>query len=319
MFRIAAGPRVGYGHLMRARALAECLDMDLAVSLRGGCAAREAAATVGRLVTETAALHGADVLVVDDPSPGHGGAWIARARRHGIPSVSVHDDGPAQDADLVVSGSLGVRRPLTTRPMLHGCRFYLLDRRIAEARRLRNAAGGHARPPEVLVALGGGQHVRRVAQPLVDAILAQCPGARISVAAGFSSLRRTPLQNATWLVAPGGLTRALTSADVAVVAGGVTLYEACALGVPSVGLSVVPEQRRAIRAFARAGAIIDAGAGSASRGAVRRAADGVALLVRSRRLRSRTAARARALVDGRGAERVAKCITAWIARVPHHA
>ena len=46
-FHVAAGPRVGFGHLMRARALARCLDMDVTVSVRGGRAAARAARAIG--------------------------------------------------------------------------------------------------------------------------------------------------------------------------------------------------------------------------------------------------------------------------------
>jgi spore coat polysaccharide biosynthesis predicted glycosyltransferase SpsG len=312
VFRIAAGPRVGYGHLMRARALAQCLDMEVAISVRGGRAAKDAADSVGPLVTEAAALRGADVLVVDDPSRKQGRSWVARARRCGVRSVSIHDDLWAHDADLVVCGSLGADLPSAGRRALRGTRFYLLDWRIGAARlvRARRQAGRQLR---VVVALGGGQHVRRVAQRLVDAIADRCPTVKIVVAAGFSRARRPALARATWLEAPDGLMRALLAADVAVVAGGVTLYEACALGVPAVGLAVVPEQRRAIRAFARLGALIDAGGETLSRAAIHTAAAGVARLVENDRLRTAVSSRARALVDGLGAQRVARRIQGLLA------
>ena len=96
----------------------------------------------------------------------------------------------------------------------------------------------------MLVALGGGHHVRRVAQQLVLAIRRCTTDVSISVAAGFSRGRRPTLRGARWLSARTGLTQALVDCDVAIVAGGVTLYEACALGTPAVALAVVPEQRR---------------------------------------------------------------------------
>lgn len=312
VFRVAAGPRVGYGHLMRARALAQCLDMDVAISIRGGGAARRAADAVAPLVADAEALRRADVLIVDDPNPRLGRSWIARARRVGVRSVSVHDDEHAHDADLVICGSLGVSRPNTAAATLHGVRFYLLDRRIAGARH-RRVASRQLDAPHIVVALGGGQHVRRIAQPLVDAIIARCPAADIAVAAGLSGSRRPALRNARWLWARHGLTRALLDADVAVVAGGVTLYEACALGVPAVGLAVVPGQRRAIRAFAGHGAVIDAGEASAIDTRIRNAAAGVARLVGNGPLRLATSSRARKLVDGRGVHRVARRIRALVA------
>jgi UDP-2,4-diacetamido-2,4,6-trideoxy-beta-L-altropyranose hydrolase len=223
----------------------------------------------------------------------------------------VHDDIRAHDADLVVCGSLGIGRLQTAGDLLNGTRFYLLDRGVVAARRARLARPDD-RAHRVLVALGGGQHVRRMAQRLVDAIATRRPDAAIVVAAGFSRGLRPPLRGARWLSARTGLTLALRDCDVAVVAGGVTLYEACAIGAPAVGLAVVRGQRRAIQAFASHGAIVAAtGAGGA---AIDAAAAGVAALLGSQRLRAATAARARRLVDGEGAERVARRIRGLIAQ-----
>lgn len=309
--RVAAGPRLGYGHLMRVRALAETLALPTTVSVRGGRSAESAARALGlRLIPNADALRGAGLLVVDDPSLKQGGPWIARARRAGVPSVSIHDDAAAHDADLVICGSVGVNRLRTSADVLNGTRFYLLDRRIGEARRARSTPS-HDRPSRVLVALGGGERVRRLARPLVDAIRERCPNASVVVAAGFSTGRRPPLRGARWLSARMGLVKALLKSDVAVVAGGVTLYEACALGVPAVGLAVVREQRRAIRAFARRGAVIDAGATGA---AIEAAASGVARLLTDARLRNATSNRARRLVDGQGTDRVAGRIRGLLAQ-----
>src|SRR6478672_6345270 len=107
--RVAAGPRLGYGHLMRARALAQHLAMQVSLSVRGGRAAARTARSMGlELTDDPRAIDRADLLVVDDPSLKHGRPWIARARRAGVPSVSVHDCVPAHDADLVICGSIGI-------------------------------------------------------------------------------------------------------------------------------------------------------------------------------------------------------------------
>jgi hypothetical protein len=57
LFRVAAGPRLGFGHLVRARTLSRALGIARPlVSLRGGPEARKAALSLGmRLVDETAA------------------------------------------------------------------------------------------------------------------------------------------------------------------------------------------------------------------------------------------------------------------------
>jgi len=310
--RVAAGPRLGYGHLMRARALAQHLAMQVSLSVRGGAAAARAARSMGlQLTNNPASLDRADLLVVDDPSLKHGRSWIARAKRAGVPSVSVHDSVPAHDADLVICGSIGAGEIQSTGRVLNGPQFYLLDRRIRIA--LRNRwSRTDARPLRVLVALGGGHHVRRVAQQVVHAIRRYTSDVSIVVAAGFSRGRRPTLRGAHWLSARTGLTQALVDCDVAIVAGGVTLYEACALGTPAVAMAVVPAQRRAIAEFAARGAVVDAG--QASELTIERAARGVARLLGDERRRRITASRARQLVDGLGARRAAEHIQAMLAR-----
>jgi spore coat polysaccharide biosynthesis predicted glycosyltransferase SpsG len=116
-------------------------------------------------------------------------------------------------------------------------------------------------------------------------------------------------------VAPAGLADALATAAVAVVAGGLTLYEACALGTPVVALAVVPAQQFAIRAAAAAGAVIDASAPTPAQ-AITRAADGVVRLLTHPGEAARQGARASRLVDGAGAARVARHLEALAASSP---
>src|SRR5262249_31740042 len=129
--------------------------------------------------------------------------------------------------------------------------------------------------------------------------------------AGFSSGHRPRLRGARWLLAQTGLAQALADCDVAIVAGGATLYEACALGTPAVALAVVPAQRRAVPEFASGGAIVDAGSVSAI--TIERAGREVSKLLGDERRCRTIAARARRLVDGLGARRVAEHIQAMLA------
>jgi spore coat polysaccharide biosynthesis predicted glycosyltransferase SpsG len=210
----------------------------------------------------------------------------------------------------VICGSLGAETIQTTGTVLNGPEFYPLDRRFRHVLRTRWSRT-HVRPMRVLVALGGGQHVRRMAQQLVDAIRCCTSDVSIAVAAGFSAGLRPRLRGARWLSAQTGLAHALADCDVAVVAGGVTLYEACALGTPVVALAVVPAQRRAILEFASRGAILDAGVASAI--TIERAARKVTELLGDERQRRTIAARARRLVDGLGARRAVEQIQAMLA------
>jgi spore coat polysaccharide biosynthesis predicted glycosyltransferase SpsG len=110
-----------------------------------------------------------------------------------------------------------------------------------------------------------------------------------------------------------GLSAELGRCAVAVVGGGVTLYEACALGTPAVAVAVAPGQRRTVRAFASQGAALDAGSVASPR-AVSRVAAGVGALLQGGPAVDALAERARDLIDGRGAFRVAAHLTALVSR-----
>jgi len=305
LFRLAAGPRIGFGHLVRCRALARALEVRPLVSIRGGAGARRTARALGCDLAGGGALSRADLLIVDDPSPRHTATWLRRARRAGRPAATIHDLRTGRRAaDLVIDGRVTAGPSCRGGTALLGPRFTVLDPEVALARAARRPRRA-ARRPRVLIALGGGAHVFAVVQSLVDGIARRAPGVSISVAAGFSRRRPPSLRGARWLARPDGLARDLAHTDVAVVGGGVTLYEACAIGAPAVALAVVPAQRAAIRAFAARGAAIDAGALVAGARAVVRAAAAVAALLGDASARRRRSAASRRLIDGRGASRVA--------------
>jgi spore coat polysaccharide biosynthesis predicted glycosyltransferase SpsG len=121
------------------------------------------------------------------------------------------------------------------------------------------------------------------------------------VAAGLET--RSGRADGVARVAPGRFRPALSQATVAILGGGLTLYEAAALGVPAVAVSVVAAQRAAVRAFADAGAALDAGplGPTATAGIVR----GVVRLLADRGARLEMSRRGPAIVDGRGAVRAA--------------
>jgi len=295
VFRVAAGPRVGFGHLVRCRSLASALEVSPLVSLRGTNQTRERAASMG--FTFFTGEH-PDLVVVDDPDGAAAGAWVRKARRMGVPVASIHDLGLAHvESDLVIDGSIGAAGDL------HGQQFAILDPAIAGLRR----EARQPQPGRVLVALGGGSHVLTLAGRLSRAIAERSPAAAIRVVRGFAAGRPLPaLRHASWVEAPDGLGHELADAQVAVVAGGVTLFEACALGIPVVALPVTLAQHAAVRAVACRGAAIDVGRPPVDDGMVSRTADAVAALLQHDGMRQRQSAAAWQLVDGLGAFRVAE-------------
>jgi hypothetical protein len=302
LFRAAAGPRQGYGHLVRTTVLARALGVRPLVCVRGPAAATAAAARLGCRTIDGPARDVliatcATLLVIDDPSAAQAAVWRRAAARLGVPVASVHDLGLAYvDADLTIDGSMVRPGPAPRGPSLLGPRFAL----VAERARRRRAP--HS--PSVLIALGGGPRAR-LAIAIARAIRRARPEARIRVAGGLSA--STPVRlpaGVRWLGPRRGLAGALARAAVAVVGGGVSLYEACCLGTPAVGVSVVAAQRPTVAGLAAAGAAVD---GGSARHVSRVAGAAVALLADARR-RARLSRAGRRLVDGRGPARVASAL-----------
>jgi len=302
LFAVAAGPRVGFGHLARCRALARAMRVRLLMAVRGTPAtcrtARELGATVVTNGTRALARIRPDLLIVDDPCSDAGARWVNQARQHGIAVASIHDLGRGYlRSDLVIDGTLMAHRSTRMRS-LTGPQFAILDPSFAGRVAARRIAG------RVVIALGGGVHVRRFAAALVSRIVHGAPRATVVVAAGFSRGPRPSLPTSARWIDATDLAAELARASVAVLGGGITLYEASVLGTPLVALAVTHAQRRTIRAFAREGALIDAGlAGTA--GFDRRVSAGVTRLLTAPSQARAMGARARRLVDGRGAHRVA--------------
>lgn len=309
LFRVAAGPRLGFGHLVRCRSLARALGVPPLVSLRGTARTRAVAGRLGVQVSDDgdAAFLNDNrprLMVVDDPSGEHAEIWVHRARRRGIAVATIHDLGLGYvPSDLCIDGSLHPTRHMRGRfGVLRGPAHAVLDPSIL---RWRDERSRLIESRRVLVALGGGAHVVTAAGRLTEEIGRVCPSAHIVVATGFADVARLPqLSRGQWIAAPDGLGDELAKADVAVLAGGVTLYEACAVGTPTVALALTPAQGLTIRSVADSGATIDGGS-ITGHGTPRRMAAHVAHLLRDARARRHQHTAGRALIDGRGAFRVA--------------
>jgi UDP-2,4-diacetamido-2,4,6-trideoxy-beta-L-altropyranose hydrolase len=305
LFRVAAGPLVGYGHLRRAVSLARALGVRPVVSLLGGAAASDVARRLGcRVVTgrpsRVLAAERPAVVIVDMPKGDAARDWIAASRRAGACVVGVADNGVGCiDGDLTIDGGAAAARPRRIGD-LRGPRYAILDPRLLAAR------GRRRRPDTVLIALGGGSR-QGLASRAATELLHHRSDIRVRIASGFVTAGAPADPRIEHVGPTSTLARELASCSVAIVGGGVTLYEACALGTPSVGLPVVRAQRAAIDACAARGAIVAARAGTGVHTA--RAAANLALgLLDSPASRARLSAVCRQLVDGLGAARIAHLV-----------
>jgi spore coat polysaccharide biosynthesis predicted glycosyltransferase SpsG len=312
LFRVAAGPRRGFGHLVRSISLARAMGVRPLLSLRGPAEVQDTAIALGADVLTDGAprsvtLLRPDVLVVDDPIASATRPWVAAARRAGTVVVTIHDLGLGfAGGDVVIDGSVTRRaRVPSPRVGLTGARYAILDPSLAASSGRRRAD----RERRVLVALGGGPR-REIARSIAEAITAADPRARIRIAGGFAVAPSEATKNITWISPRRGLGDELSRATVAVVGGGVSLYEACALGVPTVTVPVVASQMPTVRAFARRGAAVAMPLRAAGD---RTAAEVIALLDDPRR-RAILRRRSMRLVDGRGAERAAAAVLSFAER-----
>jgi UDP-2,4-diacetamido-2,4,6-trideoxy-beta-L-altropyranose hydrolase len=164
-----------------------------------------------------------------------------------------------------------------------------------------DVAALHGDPPAdqvrtVLVSTGGdGTHAIELARRLSHVIP---PGAVIRVVVGAHHTNEGLPSPLHAIHVPAGLGPELAAADLVVTAGGVTMLEALALGRPAVAMVLHENQRRQTEGAAREGAVVLTDS--------EQVVDVTAALVGDAAERHRLASRAALLVDGRGAERVAR-------------
>jgi spore coat polysaccharide biosynthesis predicted glycosyltransferase SpsG len=314
VFRADAGPGVGLGHVRRCLALSAALT-DWAECRLLVCGdpravpAGSAADVVGPAWVETLAIAGrveATALVVDSYIVTAGDLAAARTR---VPLLVIVDDTARYPipADIVVNAALGPEPPATAgdTTYLLGPRYALLGPEYA----MRSARPLTREVRRVLIALGGSTSAELMAR-VVAGVRRALPAVAIDAAIGPVGDGPDAVRAAigdddpiALHTAPATLRPMMEVADLAVTAGGVTLLELAAAGVPSVGVGVAANQEGNLQGFARAGATIVAGrASDVSLGEA--IAEAVRALAPAERRRTQGAA-ARALVDGQGAARVA--------------
>jgi UDP-2,4-diacetamido-2,4,6-trideoxy-beta-L-altropyranose hydrolase len=314
-FRVASAPEVGGGHMRRCLALAGALRTDARIVF---ILDRADAGIWGQAVTAAGMKW---MLAGDEPDgpwtgcvidgyafgPQDYAGWRRRAGR----LVVIDDIGRAPaDADLVVN---------STQPdaacgnaVLAGPAYAMLGKAFAAPPR----AAPSERIEEVFISFGLRDSVGATGLALdaLQRLAADGFQPRITVALGSSApgLQRVKAQvaqlgeKARLLVDADNVRSLLDRTDLAIGAGGVGLYERLACGVPSLTVTIAENQRASAHNAADAGATIDLGdAADLTPAALAEATRDLAV---DRGRRERLAQRGRQLVDGRGAERVARKI-----------
>jgi UDP-2,4-diacetamido-2,4,6-trideoxy-beta-L-altropyranose hydrolase len=323
-FRADAGPGVGLGHVRRCLALATAASWAEPWLLIDGphevAEATERAGVATRLVPPGAqptlaavAALGAHVLVVDSYRLG-----AAAVRQHGPQPrlLTVLDDAGRfpLPADLVVSPALGLEAPPgeESRYLLGpgfaplALEFAAVPSRPADGvERLLVTLGGTSPP----VLLGALVRAARAAVPsaVVDVVVGPLAAATDGLSAELGGAGGVTLHRK-----PATLRPLMAAADLAVSAGGVTLLELAATATPSVAIVLVANQAAAVAGLAGAGAVVSVG--DAAEGDVAaRVRIALAALAADPGRRRVLGGRARELVDGRGAVRVAEALRTRLA------
>ncbi len=340
-FWIDYGPRVGTGHLGRARALAAALSargVDSLVCYRSGGAGERAGAFGIRLeglsaadgvafreaFAARAAETRAGCLILDNY--GAEESDVRALKEKGFKVAAVDDWARPLPADVLVNPNTGAcEADYGSRPpgadILFGPEYALIPPELVRA--AREAEGrGRARGERVLVVFGGSDPAGLT--PGVCERLLEADGSlNLDVVTGPLVSGEVRGRVAEMASAHAGRLRVhaglpslaslFASATLAVSAGGITKYELALFGVPAVLVSVADNQVQSTEGMAALGACAYAGRafGPDAAGPAEIVQEAVGLLADSDR-RKEIAAAARRAIDGSGADRVADRIVALL-------
>lgn len=313
------GREAGLGHLRRCLALARAaeewaachvlVNESIGGPLTGDVAVRSTPGTVEGARAACREL-GAAALVVDSYRLNH---QDLRALHPAARSLVVVDDFGRWPVpgDLVVNPAAGLTPPPDDgEHYLLGPHYALLAPEFAEENPSRRPRASVER---VLLALGGATPTALMGL-VARAARAAAPGARLDVVVGPMGDGGEALRSALADVSGvrfhegrASLRALMLESDLAVTAGGVTLLELAATATPTVGVSIAQNQMGNLMGLAAEGAVVFGGRHDDPRLAERLIA-ALSGLARDSEARAGLGRRARMVVDGQGAHRVAERI-----------
>ena len=262
VLRADASSSIGVGHVMRSLSLGEALldegfgvelvSFELAPSLQSlatSCGVEVVELTCAPRSSEDAQFvlqRNANLVVVDGYEFSR--EFFAVLEADNTPFAVVDDNAEtnAQSPSAVINqnphASASMYAHLQGEPkMLLGLQYAMVRKEVREVA----AMNLPSREGEVFVAMGGADFLGLTA-PLVEALAET--GLQIRVAVGHANTHRAHIQkladqlgNVT-LIEQQDYVSSLASAHVAVLAAGSSLWEACAVGTPSIGLVVADNQ-----------------------------------------------------------------------------
>ena len=262
VLRADASSSIGVGHVMRSLSLGEALidegfgvelvSFELAPSLQSlatSCGIEVVEPSCAPRSSEDAQFvldRNADIVVVDGYEFSR--EFFAVLEASSTPFAVIDDNAEtnAQSPSAVINqnphASASMYAHLQGEPkMLLGLQYAMVRKEVREVA----AMNLPSREGEVFVAIGGADFLGLTA-PIVEALAET--GLQIRVAVGHANTQRAHIQkladqlgNVT-LIEQQDYVSSLARAHVAVLAAGSSLWEACAVGTPSIGLVVADNQ-----------------------------------------------------------------------------
>lgn len=340
LLRVEAGPEVGLGHLRRSLSLADAMKKYDAEAhfllhpdpravavversgrsgeLMNGAAAfgeedvRETLAAAGKLKTRTVLLDYYDIPV----------DYVRKLREAGL-KVMLRDDLAlrALPVEVVVNGNADAEQ-LGYRAWVEGTRFMLGPRYAVLAKEYAAPSLRRTRPQvgRILLAFGGSDPRGRM-PALLERLDRMPEDFEITVIQGpfFDNTREiqetaSRLRKKVHLVsAPDSMAAWIAGADLSVSAAGQTLYELACFGCPAVAFQVAENQQGQLAALVEAGCLRNAGKAEDPE-LLNRIEELLSGLLRDARAREEMSQAGQRLIDGQGADRVARGILEEVLR-----
>lgn len=308
-----SGAGVGLGHLARCGAIASELrgrGWDVTVMTpgqavaSGGADAVLAGQDLAALTAAIAERH-RPVVIVDSYRLSRGDYATARGA---AALLAVFSDDPAEvpPCDIVVNGvpgaeTLGYDRDSGTHYLLGAAYFPLrAGFRDVPAKTIAPAV-------RTVLVTAGGEDVHGLLGTFAQAAYDSYPEAAVTAVTGGGTVAPLPARVAV-RTAPPDYPRLVSGADVIVCGAGQALVEAAAAGTPAVAVLLGPDQRHQHAAVLHAGACVDGGAWTLDRARHLEVLRGALAQIGGAERRAGMSRRGRALVDGRGAARIADAI-----------
>ena len=324
-FRVEKGPSVGLGHVMRCTALAETLRAEgAAVTFVDAESTAGTRADADETCTRIAATANAEAnanteptwLVVDGYSfRAEYMQWVRAGLSH-VRLAYIDDKREEMPYDLVLRGHLHFA-PVHARGELAGPAYALLRARIVEAAHAR-AKTAPAQRRALLVTLGGADAAGHTERTL-DALALVAPGdmdeRSIVVCVGRDNPRAASIEARARALPHHAAVRVgvdladvLGACELALTAAGTTTLELACAGIAALTWPVADNQVPVAAAAAALGVARALAANTAAPDAAAVAME-IGAFLRDTTAHAAMAARGPALVDGRGAERVARALT----------